>query len=71
MAVEITVEIRVKKGKQRPEFMGMDAGFQVGDKPASIGPGKIRKLVTFVLVMRFIEKMAGRGNPFAQIIGNC
>jgi len=69
VAVEITVQVRVKKAKQGPEFMGTDAGFQVGDKPASIGPGKIRKLVTLVLGMRLVEKMTGCGNPFAPIIG--
>jgi hypothetical protein len=68
VAVEITVEIRVKKGKQRPEFMGMDAGFQVGDKPASIRPGKIRKLVILALVMGFIVKMVGQRLPFMPII---
>jgi hypothetical protein len=59
VAVEITVEIRVKKGKQRPEFMGMDAGFQIRDKPAFICPGKIRKLVIFALVVGLIGKMVG------------
>jgi hypothetical protein len=69
MAVEITVEVRVKKGKQGPEFMGTDAGFHVGDKPASVGPGKIGKLIIFVFGKRLVEKMAGGGNPFAQPIG--
>jgi hypothetical protein len=59
VAVEITVQVRVKKGKQGPEFMGTDAGFQVGDKPAPVGPGKIRKLVPLVFGKRLVEKMAG------------
>jgi hypothetical protein len=61
VAVEITVKIRVQKGKQGPEFMGTNAGFQVGEKPASIGPVKIRKLVFFTLAKGFIEKMVGTG----------
>jgi hypothetical protein len=69
VAVEITVKISVKKGKQGPKFMGTDAGFHVRDKPASIGPGKIGKLVTLFLGMRFVEILAGCRNPFAEAIG--
>jgi hypothetical protein len=39
--------------------MGMDAGFQIRDKPAFICPGKIRKLVIFALVVGLIGKMVG------------
>jgi hypothetical protein len=49
--------------------MGTDAGFHVRDKPASIGPGKIGKLVTLFLGMRFVEILAGCRNPFAEAIG--
>jgi hypothetical protein len=69
MAVEITVEVRVKKGKQGPKFMGTHTGFQIGDKPAPVGPGKIGKLVPLVFGKRLVEKMPGSGYPFAQAFG--